>query len=425
MSKDITESRSHLENFSLRDHIGKSGEGLDERLDSFQDYNESLTQDGINVYKRTVLGKTEREVMVSDAAGGEPHKMLMFGSNNYLSLTTHPLVLESVSRAIEKYGVGSGGPPLFNGTTLLHKELSQKIAAMKGVDDALLFSSGYAAQLAWITSLVDKNDLVIFDEFSHASVMDGLKLARNRGIPYDHNNLDDLEGRLKKYRDRSDVCWLCVEGVFSMDGDIAPLDKIVPLAKKYNCRIALDDAHGLGVMGEGLGTAHHFGIDPADIDVHFGTFSKALGTVGGYVGGNQKMVDYLTFIARQHVFSAALPAPVVATALGGLEVIESEKGLIEGLHENVRYLIDHLDLVGIEAHSDSGIIPVMVPGHANVQRLSREFHRKGVFINSVEFPAVSVDEQRFRISMMATHTRSDIKYLVNTFYEVFKSHNII
>jgi glycine C-acetyltransferase len=414
----------HLENFSLKDCISMRGTSLDDRIRAFGELAAHADIEGI-LYRRQVSSPTQRRVIIHDDLTGDDKQMVMFGSNNYLSLTTHPHVVSSVRNSIDRYGVGAGGPPLLNGTTPLHIEAEKRLARFKGVGDAILFSSGFLAQLGWITALIDKEDMVFFDEYSHASFFEGLKIANCKKLPFRHNDLDDLRRKLKKYKRNAASCWICVEGVYSMDGDLAPLDQIVEIAKEHGCRVAVDDAHGTGVVGGGKGTAHHFQVDPSDIDIHFGTFSKALGTVGGFVCAEEDLISYMRFMSRSHMFSAALPAPIVASVLAGLDVIEQETELIARLDANVQYFLRELNQLGIRADTQSAIIAILVPGRVNIRRMALDFHRRGVFINSVEYPAVPADKQRFRVSMMATHTKEDIDLLVRSFRELFVQYGII
>jgi len=418
-------ANSHLENFSLKNFINQKGMDLDERTKAFKEFTSHLEGEGLILYRRQVKGATKRQVTIHDPLTGGEKEMLMFGSNNYLSLAAHPHVVNSVKNYIDQYGIGAGGPPLLNGTTELHVQVEKKLAQFKGLDDTILFSSGFLAQLGWMTALIDKEDMVFFDEYSHASFFEGLKLTKCKKLPFRHNDLEGLEKKLDKYKHTGKTCWICVEGVYSMDGDLAPLNEVIEIAKRHNCRVAVDDAHGTGVIGEGKGTAHHFNIDPADIDIHFGTFSKAFGTSGGFVCAKQDLINYMRFMSRAHMFSAALPAPVVASVMAGLEVMEREKELFSNLSESVEYLLKKLDELGIAAESESAIIPILIPEGVNIRKMALEFHQQGIFVNSVEFPAVPLDKQRFRISMMATHTEEDIDQLVSVIKDLFIKYNII
>ena len=299
-----------------------------------------------SLYMRLIASPADREVEVIDAATGRLRKMLMFGSNNYLGLANHPQVAERVQNAISQYGVGIGGPPLLNGHTRLHHELQERLSALKHAEDTVIFPTGYSANVGLMTSLVNRDDTVVFDEYSHASLRDGLKMARARHIGFAHNDLDELEALLEAPRGSGDT-FVCVEGVYSMDGDLAPLDEIVPLCQGRDAVLIVDDAHGTAVMGaSGSDTAEHFGVDGL-VDMTMGTFSKAFGVVGGFVSTSKDIANYLRVFARSHMFSASLPPVVIAAVLGGLDVLEREPWLRQRLRHNVRYAVAGFRQLGL------------------------------------------------------------------------------
>jgi 8-amino-7-oxononanoate synthase len=348
----------------------------------------------------------------------------MFGSNNYLGLTTHPHLIEAVKRAVDEFGVGMGGPPLLNGMSSLHRKLEARIAQFKGSEDALLFASGFQAQLGWVNGLLRDDDVLICDELVHASLYDAIKLVsvgtRVRAFTFKHNNCEDLEKRLVKCQQletANRLIYVAVEGVYSMDGDLAPLPAIRELCDRYGAILVVDDAHGTGVMGKkGTGTDEHFGLK-GRIDVTMGTFSKALGVTGGFITASREVIEYLRFFARSYMFSASLSTPVVAAILAGFDIIEQEPERISQLRANSNYLLQQLQASGFQASSDSAIIPVRIPAEIAIRTLAWRFHQEGIFVNSVEYPAVPLNAQRLRISVMATHTREDL----DTFIHVCKN----
>ena len=371
-----------------------------------------------SLYMRLIASPADREVEVIDAATGSLRKMLMFGSNNYLGLANHPKVPERVQNAISQYGVGIGGPPLLNGHTSLHRELQERLSALKHAEDTVIFPTGYSANVGLMTSLVNRNDTVVFDEYSHASLRDGLRMARARHIAFAHNDLDEMEGLLEAPRATGDI-FVCVEGVYSMDGDLAPLDEIVPLCKRQGAVLIVDDAHGTGVMGaSGSGTAEHFGVDGL-VNITMGTFSKAFGVVGGFVSASKDIANYLRVFARSHMFSASLPPVVIAAVLGGLDVLEREPWLRQRLRDNVSYAAQGFRQLGFDIDPQAAIIPLRVPPAMNIRQAAQRFHESGIFVNSVEYPAVPLNEQRFRVSIMATHTEEDIDRLLECTAEVW------
>ena len=402
------------ENFDLRDILLQGKRlSLRQRVSSFSSFLKNLSEQKQFLCMRCITSAADREVTVVDPYSGREKTMLMFGSNNYLGLANHRYVREYVERTIREYGVGIGGPPLLNGYTNLHRELELRLAALKGTEDAMIFSTGYGANVGLVTGLVAANDRVICDTYSHASFSDGVKMSGARSFKFAHNDVARLRKMLELHCDgRAHEVFVGVEGVYSMDGDLAPLDVIVRLCREFGAVLMLDDAHGTGIMGEhGRGTAEHFGVE-GNVDITMGTFSKTFGAVGGFVAASKPVIDYLRFFARPYMFSASLPPTVVATVLAGLDVMEHEPGLIARFRENVRYAAEGLRGLGFELYPQSGIIPLRVPIGMNIRSASFQFHERGIFMNSIEYPAVPVSQQRFRISIMATHTRQDIDRLL-------------
>ena len=414
------------ENFNLLD-ILKNGKELSfvKRVNYFSKFVESQNKMRHNLYMRQVVSPADREVEIIDHITLKRKKMLMFGSNNYLGLANHPYVQEKVQSAIQKYGVGISGPPLLNGYTLLHRQLEERLSAFKHAEDTLIFPTGYSANVGMLTAIVTKNDLVIYDAFCHASFHDGLKMGKLNNVHFAHNDLNQLENRIEKNRQlyKGDV-FVGVEGVYSMDGDLAPLDKIVSLCKKNNVMLILDDAHGSGVMGKtGCGTAEHFGVSD-QIDITMGTFSKTFGVVGGFISSSKPVIDYMRFFARSYMFSASLPPAIIAAVLAGLDVIEREPELIQELHKNVKYAAKGFQSLGFDVEPEAAIIALKVPETMNIRKAAFQLHQAGVFVNSIEYPAVPLNQQKFRISMMASHTKKDIDYLLESVQNVWEQFEI-
>jgi 8-amino-7-oxononanoate synthase len=338
----------------------------------------------------------------------EGARRIMLGSNNYLGLTNHPRVKEAVKAAIDEFGVGCGGPPLLNGTSRLHRQLEERLAALKGAEACVLFTSGFLTNLGWMGALMRPQDVVIYDELSHASLFDALKLTRCRSQFFRHNNLAELAQILEATRERAPKANIVVsvEGVYSMDGDLAPLPELRALCDRFGAWLMVDDAHGTGVMGAGgAGTSAHF---QTPVEVNMGTFSKAFGTVGGFITGSQALIDYMRFFARSHMFSAALPHPVVATVLAGLDVMADEPWRQQQLHANADRLASGLRGLGLDVQYESAIIPLIVPASVDLRLLTRRIHEEGLFVNAIEAPAVPADRQRLRLSLMATHTEAHL-----------------
>ncbi|MCW8850195.1 MAG: aminotransferase class I/II-fold pyridoxal phosphate-dependent enzyme [Melioribacteraceae bacterium] len=409
------------ENFDLRQILlnGRT-KCLNDRTKYFEKFIHGLVKRKEMQHLRIISSAADRKVIVKDLYSGELKEMLMFGSNNYLGLSNNPYVVERTGQTLRKYGAGIGGPPLLNGYTILHQALEERLANMKKSEGALIFSSGYGANVGLLSSLINRGDIVIHDAYSHASFTDGIKMASANSLKFPHNDLQRLKELLSgtSGMNSGDV-FVGVEGVYSMDGDTAPLDKIVPLCKSKNSILIVDDAHGTGIMGPtGKGTAEHYGVEE-NVDITMGTFSKVFSVTGGFVTASKSIINYLRFFARSYMFSASLSPVTIATVLAGLDVIEKEKGLLESFKNNVNYIRSGLQKQGFNIVSTTGVFPLMVPEHMNIRIAAYEFHKRGIFLNSIEYPAVPVSQQRFRLSIMASHTKEDIDRLLGVIEEVW------
>jgi glycine C-acetyltransferase len=417
------------ENFDLRQMLlcGKRLP-LQDKTAMFTAFLQDLAANNHLLQMRCIASAADREVTVLDPGSGNPTQMLMFGSNSYLGLANHPYVKERVHQAIREYGVGIGGPPLLNGYTKLHRELEERLAALKGTEDAMIFGAGYSANVGLVTGLVNSTDTVLYDIYSHASFCDGLKMSGVGSAHFPHNDIARLKALLEIYRQRThqDI-FVGVEGVYSMDGDLAPLDVLVPLCKSQNAILIVDDAHGTGVMGpHGRGTAEHFGVE-GQVDITMGTFSKTFSATGGFVAASRPIINYLRFFARSYMFSASLPPTIIATVLAGLDVMEQEPNRLKQLWDNVAYAGDGLKKLGFALKSESPVFPLIVPVGMNLREAAHRFHNAGIFVNSIEYPAVPISQQRFRVSLMASHTRRDIDRLLEVVGEIWSSlapHNV-
>jgi len=410
------------ENFDLRQVLLRGRRmRLNEKVTFFQSMLGDLAARREMLSMRCIVSPADREVTVIDPYTSEPKTMLMFGSNNYLGLANHPYVRERAYRALQEYGAGVGGPPLLNGYTKLHRELEERLAALKGVEDALIFSSGYGTNVGLVTGLMNSGDMVFYDAYSHASFCDGIRMSDVQSMQFQHNDIKRLQSMLELHRQRSTSdLYVGVEGVYSMDGDLAPLDVLIPLCASHDAILVVDDAHGTGVMGAtGRGTAEHFGVE-GRVGVTMGTFSKTFAVSGGFVAASKSIIDYLRFFARPYMFSASLPPVVIATVLAGLDVIEREPELLTSLRDNVEYTAKGLHDLSLDVHPQAAIIPLRVPSGMNIRQAAYKFHELGMFVNSIEYPAVPVSQQRFRLSLMATHTRQDIDRLLSAVEEVWR-----
>jgi glycine C-acetyltransferase len=402
------------ENFDLRTMLVRGNHlRLNEKVGMFGSLLDEMREKRQLLTMRCIQSASDTEVDVLDPVTGSPRRMLMFGSNNYLGFANDPYVREVAIRALNRFGTGIGGPPLLNGTTTLHRDLELRLAALKGTEDALIFSSGYGANVGIITALAGKRDMVVYDAYSHASFCDGITMSGVESYRFPHNDTDRLVHLLDIHPpDSTRDLFVGVEGVYSMDGDLAPLDVVVPLCRKKGAILIVDDAHGTGTTGRtGRGTAEHFGVE-GDIDVTMGTFSKTFAVSGGFVASSRAVVDYLRYFARPHMFSAALPPVVIASVHAGLDLLEREPERLTSLRQNVRRAVSGLKELGIDVATQSAIIPLRVPVTMDMRRAALRLHELGIFVNAVEFPAVPVAQQRFRVSLMATHTPEQIERLV-------------
>jgi 8-amino-7-oxononanoate synthase len=338
----------------------------------------------------------------------EGRELVMLGSNNYLGLTAHPEVKEAAAMALAIYGTGCAGSRLLNGTLDLHVELEGRLAEFMGREAALVFSTGFQVNLGVLSCLLSRTDVAILDALDHACIIDGCRLGFGKTYKYRHNDMADLEAKLEVVPEGRGKL-VVVDGVFSMEGDLADLPRIVELTRAHGARLMVDDAHGLGVFGEnGRGTPEHFGVEQ-DVDLVMGTFSKSLATVGGFVAGDLDVIDYVKHQARSEIFSAAPPPASVAAALKALEIVEREPERRKHLWENTDYMRRELSLLGFDTgESASPVIPILVGDDMTAFRTTMRLGEEGVFVNPVVSPAVPEGRAMLRTSYMATHTREHL-----------------
>ena len=338
----------------------------------------------------------------------EGKKVLLFCSNDYLGLAAHPALREAASDALDRYGFGSGASRLVSGTSPLHQELEQRIARFKGTESALVFNSGYAANTGIIPALVKEDDVVLSDSLNHASIIDGCRLSRARIEVYRHGDLEHAEDLLRKNRSANRRL-IVTDGVFSMDGDLAPLPGLVSLSQKYDALLMIDDAHATGVLGRtGRGTGEHFGIKDG-IHIQMGTLGKALGSFGAYAAGSRDLIDYLLNRARSFIFSTALPPAVCAASLAAFTVIENRPELRERLWQNQAYYVNALKERGIETGpTQTPIVPIMVGDTLRACIASERLFERGIFASSIRPPTVPDGTSRIRTTVTAMHSRDEL-----------------
>lgn len=362
---------------------------------------------GIYPYFREIQSDQDTKVCM------DGKEVLMFGSNSYLGLTIHPKVKEAARLALEKYGTGCAGSRFLNGTLDLHIQLEEQLADFCQKEAALVFSTGFQANLGVIATITGRNDVILIDELDHASIIDGSRLALSRVLKFRHNDMGSLERQLSNI-DHECVKLIVVDGIFSMEGDIVNLPELVELAKRFNANIVVDDAHAIGVLGDkGSGTASHFGLTN-DVDFIVGTFSKSLASLGGFVAADWEMIEYLKHHARSLIFSASIPPASAASALAALDIMKSEPDRIDRLWYNANYAMDTLRGMDFDiGDAASPIIPIYIRDDLTTFKVTQFLLDEGVFVNPVISPAVKSDCSLIRFSLMATHTTEQIDFAID------------
>ena len=363
-------------------------------------------QSELEIIKQRHLQRT----LQSFATGNDPHAIingqpyLLFSSNNYLGLATDPRLKHKAIEAVEQFGVGSGGARLTTGNTVIHEQLEKEIASFKGTEASLVFSSGYLTNIGVIAGLMSEGDVIFSDALNHASIIDGCRLSKAKTIVYQHADMADLEEKLKQYPNANKKL-IVTDGIFSMDGDIAPLPQIVQLAKTYDAYVMVDDAHATGVIGKnGGGTAAYFGLQ-ADVHITVGTLSKAVGAEGGFVATSQLLVEYLRNKARTFIFQTSLSPAVIQAAREGIRLIQKENERQQQLERNGQFLRSGLKKAGFTlADSSTPIIAIIIGAAEKAVAFSEHVKKKGMFIPAIRPPTVQEGSSRLRMTVMATHT---------------------
>lgn len=373
---------------------------------------------GIYPFFRVIESAQDPEVII------DGKKLIMVGSNNYLGLTNHPKVKESALAAVKKYGSGCAGSRFLNGTLDIHVRLEEKLAGFIRKEAALVFSTGFQVNLGVISALAGKDDVVIIDKMDHASIIDGCRLSYAEVKKFRHNDMTDLERILRENKQRKKL--IVVDGVFSMEGDIINLPEVVALAGRYNARVMVDDAHGIGVLGKtGRGTTEHFGLEK-EVDLIMGTYSKSLASIGGFIAGKERVIHYIKHFARALIFSASPPPASIEAVSAALDIIESEPGRIEKLWANTRKMHNGFKALGFEiGASETPIIPILVGEDLKAFTMAMLLQQEGVFANVAVSPAVASGKALIRTSYMATHTDEQLDKVLSAFEKVGKALGII
>ena len=378
-----------------------------------------LAAKGLSANIRTIDSPMDAWVTI------DGRRVLNFCANNYLGLANHPRLREAAKHAIDRYGVGPGAVRTIAGTTSLHIELERRLAEFKHAEACITFQSGFTANLATVPALMDNGDLIFSDELNHASIIDACRLSKARTIRYAHNDIDDLRRKLAEnpqFRRRLIVS----DGVFSMDGDIAPLDKLCEVAEEHGAILMVDDAHGEGVLGKGgRGIVDHFGLH-GRVDIEVGTLSKAFGVVGGLVAGKKPLIEWLRQRGRPFLFSSAMTAPDVAACIEAVTILQESDELVARLWENARILRAGMQQLGFDTgHSQTPILPLMLGEAPLAQEFSRKLFEKGLFAMAIGYPTVPMGKARIRVMNSAAHSKSDLEQALDIFESVGKELRVI
>lgn len=379
---------------------------IEDRLDAFRQRIEGLKANGHYYYLQQVDEVGDTRVRI----GGR--EMLVYSSYNYLGLLHHPHILKRSMDALEQWSTGTHGVRVLSGTTKLHVETEAKLASFMGTEDAIVFSSGFMANLTSLDALTSRHDLIISDQLAHASIIDGCRISEAEFQRFRHNDVEDLERLLKARREKSADCGILVivDAVYSMDGDVCPLPDLSKVCRKYEAWLVVDEAHSLGVLGKtGKGILEYFGMPLSSIDILTGSLAKTIPSVGGYVAGSKDLITYLRNNARGFVFSAAVPPAALGAIIGSVEVMETEKWRLDKVRSNITRFVGGLNRLGYDTlHTQSCVIPVMVGEDEQTLELTRLCHEDGMFVSPILPPAVPPKKSRLRANVTAAHTDEDI-----------------
>lgn len=374
---------------------------------------------GVYPYFRPISSEQNTEVIMNG------RKVLMFGSNSYMGLTNHPKVIEAAVEATKKYGTGMAGSPFLNGTLDIHKQLEARLADYVGKEDAMIYSTGFGVNLGVVSTLTGREDYIILDEQDHASIIEGRRLSFSNYLKYRHNDMASLEEQLKKC-DPSKVKLIATDSVFSMEGDVANLPEIVRLAKKYDASVLVDEAHGIGVFGEGgRGVCAHYGVSD-DVDLIMGTFSKSFASLGGFIATDKEITNFLRHHSRSYIFTASITPGSTAAVNAALDIMLSEPERQQHLWEITHFALENFKAMGCEiGHTSTPIIPLFIRDDFKTFQVTHDLLEEGIFVNPVVTPAVAPNDTLIRYSLMATHTKEQVERSLEAIEKVFKKYQII
>ncbi len=390
------------------------------KLDFIHEDLENLKKEGLYITIRTIGSPVDAWTVV------DGKRVLNMCSNNYLGFANHPELKRAAQEAIEKWGVGPAAVRTIAGTMELHLELERKLAEFKGAEAAISFQSGFVSNLATIPALVGPEDAIFSDRLNHASIIDGCRLSKAKIIVYEHLDVDDLRKKIKEEGPKYRRKLIVTDGVFSMDGDIAPLPELVEVAEEFDAILMVDDAHGEGVLGRGgRGIVDHFGLH-GRVDIEVGTLSKAFGVVGGYVAGRKEIVEYLRQKARPFLFSSAVTPADVAACIKAVDILAASTELVDRLWDNTRYFKGKMKELGFDiGQSQTPITPVMLGDAHLAQEFSRRLFEEGVFAQAIGYPTVPRGQARIRVMLSAVHTKEDLDYALDKFAKIGRELGVI
>jgi 8-amino-7-oxononanoate synthase len=374
---------------------------------------------GVYPYFRAISSEQDTEVLING------RKVMMFGSNCYTGLVNDPRIKEAAIEATKKFGTGCAGSPFLNGTLDLHKQLEARLAEYIGKEDVMIYSTGFGVNLGVVSCLTGREDYILWDEQDHASIIEGRRLSFSQQLKYKHNDMESLEKQLQRC-DPDKVKLIVTDGVFSMEGDVANIPEICRLAKQYNASVMVDEAHAIGVFGEGgRGSVNHFGCTN-DVDLIMGTFSKSFASLGGFIATDKEIVNYLRHNSRSYIFTASITPASTAAALKAIDIMIEEPWRQEHLWEITNYALDGFRNMGCEiGHTSTPIIPLFIRDNFKTFSITRDLFNEGVFVNPVVSPAVAPQDTLIRFSLMATHTKEQVTTALEKIQKVFRAYDLI
>lgn len=391
---------------------------LQQKLSRYQEPQKAKAA-GIYPYFRAISSEQDSEVIING------RKVLMFGSNCYSGLVNDPRIKEAAIQATRKYGTGCAGSPFLNGTLDLHKQLEARLAEYVGKEDVMIYSTGFEVNLGVVSTLTGREDYILWDEQDHASIIEGRRLSFSQQFKYKHNDMASLESQLKKC-DPDKVKLIVTDSVFSMEGDVADVRTIVDLAKKYNASVMVDEAHGIGVFGEGgRGVCHHYGVSN-DVDLIMGTFSKSFASLGGFIATDKEITNFLRHHSRAYIFTASITPASTAAAMKALDIMIAEPERQEHLWDITRLAIEGFRNMGCEiGKTSTPIIPLYIRDNNKTFAITRDLLEEGIFVNPVVSPAVAPHDTQIRFSLMASHTKEQLTTALEKIQKVFRAYNLI